>query len=56
MSDLQGRVALVTGSSSGIGEATARHLSLAGANIVVNSSSSVRAGRTVASSIAYSMS
>lgn len=51
MSELQGRVALVTGSSSGIGEATARHLSLAGANIVVNSSSSVEAGTTVAEAL-----
>lgn len=51
MSELEGRVAIVTGSSSGIGEATARHLSLAGASIVVNSSTSVEAGRTVAESL-----
>ena len=51
MSELRGRVALITGSSSGIGEATARHLSLSGANIVVNSSTSVRAGRAVAEAL-----
>lgn len=51
MSELAGNVALVTGSSSGIGEATARHLSLMGANIVVNSSTSVDAGNQVASAL-----
>lgn len=51
MSELDGRVALVTGSSSGIGEATARHLSLAGANVVVNSSRSVEAGKKVAEAL-----
>lgn len=51
MSELAGRVALVTGSSSGIGEATARQLSLSGANVVVNSSSSVQAGRAVAEAL-----
>lgn len=51
MSELQGRVALVTGSSSGIGEATARHLSLLGASIVVNSSTSVDAGKAVAEAL-----
>lgn len=49
--DLEGKVAVVTGSSSGIGEATARHLSLAGANVVVNSATSVAAGNNVASSL-----
>lgn len=51
MSELQGRVALVTGSSSGIGEATARHLSLLGANLVINSATSAEAGRTVAEAL-----
>jgi ketoreductase RED2 len=51
MSELQGRVAIVTGSSSGIGEATARHLSLAGANIVVNSSTSREAGEKVTAAL-----
>jgi ketoreductase RED2 len=49
--DLEGRVAMVTGSSSGIGEAIARHLSLAGASVVVNSATSVEAGNNVASSL-----
>jgi ketoreductase RED2 len=48
---LEGRVAVVTGSSSGIGEATARRLSALGAHVVVNSASSVEAGRAVAESL-----
>lgn len=51
MSELQGRVALVTGSSSGIGEATARHLSLLGASVVVNSATSEEAGKAVAEAL-----
>lgn len=51
MAELQGRVALVTGSSSGIGEAVARHLSLAGANVVINSSTSVTEGQRVAGAL-----
>ncbi len=47
MKDLTGRVAVVTGSSRGIGEACARHLAAAGAHVVVNSASSVDAGRAV---------
>jgi ketoreductase RED2 len=50
-SELEGRVAIVTGSSSGIGEATARRLSALGAAVVVNSSSSVEAGQAVADSL-----
>jgi ketoreductase RED2 len=46
--ELAGRVAIVTGSSSGIGEATAEWLAALGANVVVNSSSSVDAGVAVA--------
>ena len=46
--ELDGRVAIVTGSSSGIGEATAIRLASLGANVVVNSSSSVEAGAAVA--------
>jgi ketoreductase RED2 len=51
MGELDGRVAIVTGSSSGIGEATARRLSELGCRVVVNSSSSVEAGTTVAESL-----
>jgi ketoreductase RED2 len=51
MADLEGRAAIVTGSSSGIGEAVARHLSLAGANLVVNSSTSVSQGQRVAAAL-----
>lgn len=49
--ELEGRVAIVTGSSSGIGEETARRLSSLGATVVVNSSSSVEAGTAVANSL-----
>lgn len=51
MAELTGRVALVTGSSSGIGESIARTLAGLGASVVVNSSSSVEAGERVASEI-----
>jgi len=47
-STLDGQVALVTGSSSGIGAATARLLASAGAVVVVNSVHSVEAGRALA--------
>jgi ketoreductase RED2 len=49
--NLDGKVAIVTGSSSGIGEATARGLAAAGAVLVVNSSSTPDRGRSVAESL-----
>jgi ketoreductase RED2 len=47
----KGRVALVTGSSSGIGEAVARRFSALGASVLVNSCRSVEAGQAVADSL-----
>ena len=49
--ELAGRVAIVTGSSSGIGAETARRLAALGASVVVNSASSVSAGEAVAAEI-----
>jgi ketoreductase RED2 len=51
MGALDERVAIVTGSSSGIGEAIARRYAAEGAGIVVNSARSVEAGQAVASSL-----
>jgi ketoreductase RED2 len=51
MDALDGRVAIVTGSSSGIGEAIVRDLASLGVRVVVNSSSSVEAGAAVAKSL-----
>ena len=50
-SSLQDRVALVTGSSSGIGAEIVRFLSREGARVVVNSKSSVEAGEAVAKEV-----
>jgi ketoreductase RED2 len=47
----EGKVVLVTGSSSGIGEATARRFADEGATVVVNSARSVEAGQKVAASL-----
>ena len=51
MGELDGQVAIVTGSSSGIGAATARRLAGLGAHVVVNSSSSTEAGQTIADAL-----
>jgi ketoreductase RED2 len=54
-SSLEGKVALVTGSSSGIGAATAEALSAAGALVAVNSSRSVDEGKQLAWRLAGSV-
>jgi len=51
MAEFAGKVAIVTGSSSGIGESIACRLGELGATVVVNSASSVEAGTKVATSI-----
>ena len=51
MSEFSGMVAIVAGSSSGIGERTAQRLAELGAHVVVNSASSVEAGQKVADSL-----
>ena len=55
MSEISGefssKVALVTGSSSGIGEAIARRLSALGASVVINSAHSVEAGTRIAAEL-----
>jgi ketoreductase RED2 len=48
---LEGQVVVVTGSSSGIGEATARAFAAAGAAVLVNSARSVADGEAVATSL-----
>lgn len=49
--DLNGKAVIITGSSSGIGEAVARRLSALGAGVVVNSHTSVEAGTRLASEL-----
>jgi len=48
---LAGKVALITGSSSGIGEAIARHFADHGASVLVNSVKSVEAGERIAAEL-----
>ena len=54
MGRFDGKVVIVTGSSSGIGEAAARLFAAEGATVVVNSATSVEAGERVATSLAGS--
>jgi ketoreductase RED2 len=49
--DFRGRTVLVTGSSSGIGAATAHLFAASGATVVVNSSASVEAGEALAAEL-----
>jgi 3-oxoacyl-[acyl-carrier protein] reductase len=51
MSKLQGKVAIVTGASKGIGASIAKHLAAAGAKVVVNYSSSKEGADKVVSEI-----
>lgn len=51
MAPLAGKIAIVTGSTSGIGEAIARSLAALGARVIVNSSSSVDAGERIAAEL-----
>lgn len=53
ISGLTDKVVVVTGSSSGIGEATARLAAKSGAKVLLNSSSSVEAGLALAASIPH---
>jgi ketoreductase RED2 len=52
MTLFKGKVAIVTGSSSGMGEAIARRFAAEGAGVVVNSSKSHQAGERVAAELA----
>jgi ketoreductase RED2 len=51
MGVLDGQVALVTGSTSGIGEAVARRFNAEGARVIINSVTSVEAGRRIATEL-----
>jgi ketoreductase RED2 len=49
--DFQGQTVLITGSTSGIGESTARRFAALGATVVLNSSTSVEAGSALATEL-----
>jgi ketoreductase RED2 len=49
--DLSGKAIIVTGSSSGIGEAIARRAAALGAGVIVNSATSTDAGERVAADL-----
>lgn len=49
--DLAGKAVIVTGSSSGIGEALARRLATSGAGVVVNSATSIEQGSKLAAEL-----
>lgn len=51
MGRVEGKVAIVSGSTSGIGEAVARRLSREGARVVLNSVTSVEAGERLAAEL-----
>lgn len=51
MGEFSGQVALVTESSSGVGEAIARRLAALGASVVINSAHSVEAGSRIAAEL-----
>ena len=53
--NLKGKVAVVTGSSSGIGMAVARSLAGEGVSVVINSSKSAAAGQAIADSLPGAM-
>lgn len=51
MAAMDGRVVVVTGSTSGIGEAIARRFNREGATVVINSATSVEAGERIAAEL-----
>lgn len=55
MTDIKNKVAIVTGSTSGIGLAIAHMLSHHGARVVINSASSVDKGQSIADELTNSM-
>ncbi len=49
MKNIEGKVVVITGASSGLGEATARHLSAEGATVVLGPAASTASRRSRAS-------